>query len=104
MKNDNLVYKLRLFKLQYYLNKGGLNLWDWLNSDLQEKIINLKISIEVVDKSIFNEIYFSKIFLKTRRFKTPKNNYYLFNIDNISIPTIDYTNLVSKPIVVSYYQ
>ena len=103
MKNNNLVEKKRLFKLQYYLNKGGLNLWDWLNSDLQEKIINLKISIEVVDKSIFNEIYFSKIFLKTRRFKTPKNNYYLFDIDT-SIPTIDYTNLVSKSIVVNYYQ
>ncbi len=104
MKNDKFVNKLRLLNLQYYLNKGGLNLWDWLNCDLQEKIINLKISLEVVDKSILNEIYFSKIFLKTRRFKISKNNYYPFNVDNILIPTVDYNNIIFKPVVVNYYQ
>ena len=82
---------------------GGLNLWDWLNSDLQEKIITLKISIEIVDKSIFNEIYFSKIFLKTRRFKASKNNYHYTNLNNNLIPTINYNNIILKPIVITYY-
>ena len=103
MKNNKQVKRLRLFNLQYYLHKGGLNLWDWLNSDLQEKIINLKISIEIVDKSIFNEIYFSKIFLKTRRFKTSKNNYHYTNLNNSLIPTINYNNIILKPIVITYY-
>lgn len=47
---------------------------------------------------------FLKIFLKIRRFRTSKNNYYPINIDNILIPTVDYNNIIFKPVVVNYYQ
>ena len=103
MKNDTLVKKLRLFNLQYYLNKGGLNFWDWLTSDIQEKIMNLKISIEILDKTIFNDIYFSKIFLKTRRFKIPRNNNYFINLSNNLIPIINYNDIILRPIIKNYY-
>lgn len=103
MNNEKFINTQRLLNLKYYLNKGGLNFWDWLNFDIKEKIINLKTSIEIVDRSIFNEIYFSEIFLKTRKFKNYKNNYHSTNVDNNLIPTLNYKNIMLTPIVITYY-
>ena len=59
--------------LKYYLQKGGLNYWDWLYLDLQQEIKNMKIKLEIEEEDKFNEKLVSEVYFKTRYFCVPNN-------------------------------
>lgn len=59
-------------ELKYYLQKGGLNYWDWLCKELQEKILEVKIILEIEEENCSQKLI-TEIYFKTRRFQITNN-------------------------------
>ena len=101
MNNDHII------KLKYYLQKGGLNYWDWLFEELKEKIRIMKTELEMEEENKRYQKLISEVYFKTRNFQIinspslPKdiswNSAFLYIPDMISGGN-------SGKVIVNYYQ
>ena len=100
MENDGIM------KLKYCLQKGGLNYWDWLCKELQEKILEVKIILEIEEEN-FSQKLITEIYFKTRRFQITYNPSLPNNISwssaNLYIPDMISGGSLGR-VKINYYQ